>query len=124
MDVFKGIRRLEPRVDFTWKRHKVILSNIANADTPNYRAKELKFREEVNSIGMKVTRRKHITPSGGERFRVVEVKRGLVGNDRNNVSVEEEMAKLAQNRLAYEVYMKMISGNIDKLNNVIRGGRR
>ncbi len=123
MDIFKGIRKLESRVDFTWKRHKVILSNIANADTPNYRAKDLKFREEVNSIGMKITRRKHISPTTGERFKVVEVRRGLVGNDRNNVSIEEEMAKLAQNRIAYEVYMKMISDNIEKLNKVIRGGR-
>ncbi len=123
MDIFKGIRKLESRVDFTWKRHKVILSNIANADTPNYRAKDLKFREEVKSIGMKITRRKHISPTTGERFKVVEVRRGLVGNDRNNVSIEEEMAKLAQNRIAYEVYMKMISDNIEKLNKVIRGGR-
>ena len=124
MDIFKGIRKLEPRVDFTWKRHKVILSNIANADTPNYRAKELTFREEVERIPLKTTRLKHIKPSGGEPFKVVEVRRGLVGNDRNNVSVEGEMAKLTQNRLAYEVYMKMVTGNLDKLNRVIRGGQR
>lgn len=124
MDLFKGIKKLEPRVDFTWKRHKVILSNIANADTPNYKAKDLEFKEEVDRISLKTTNPKHIKPIGSEGFRVVNVNRGLVGNDRNNVSVEEEMAKLTQNRLAYEVYMKMISGNIDKLNNVIRGGRR
>ncbi|RLJ71467.1 flagellar basal-body rod protein FlgB [Hydrogenivirga caldilitoris] len=124
MDLFKGIKKLEPRVDFTWKRHKVILSNIANADTPNYKAKDLEFKEEVDRISLKTTNPKHIKPISNEGFRVVNVNRGLVGNDRNNVSVEEEMAKLTQNRLAYEVYMKMISGNIDKLNNVIRGGRR
>ncbi len=124
MDLFKGIRKVEPRVDFTWKRHKVILSNIANADTPNYRTKDLQFKDEVDRIPLKTTSRKHIKPSGGEGFKVVEVKRNLVGNDRNNVSVEEEMAKLTQNRIAYEVYMKMISGNINKLNNIIRGGRR
>jgi len=124
LDIFKGIRKLEPRVDFTWKRHKVILSNIANADTPNYRAKDLRFKAEVERIPLKRTRKKHIAPSDGERFKVVEVRGRLIGNDRNNVSIEEEMAKLTQNRIAYEVYMRMISGNIDKLNNVIRGGRR
>ncbi len=124
LDIFKGVKKLEPRVDYTWKRHKVLLSNIANADTPNYRAKDLKFRDEVSRIPMKLTRPKHISPVGKEAFKVIEVKRGLVGNDRNNVSVEEEMAKLTQNRIAYEVYMKMITGNMEKLNKVIRGGNR
>lgn len=124
MDIFKGIRKVEPHVDFTWKRHKVILSNLANVDTPNYRAKDLEFKKQVERIPLKTTNPKHIKPLSEEGFRVIEVKRRLVGNDRNNVSVEEEMAKLAQNRIAYEVYMKMISGNVEKLNNIIRGGRR
>jgi len=124
LDIFKGIRKVEPYVDFTWKRHKIILSNIANADTPNYRAKDIEFRKQVEKIPLKTTNPKHIKPIGKEKFRVVEINRRLVGNDRNNVSVEEEMAKLAQNRIAYEVYMKMVSGSVDKLNNVIRGGKR
>ncbi len=124
VDIFKSIRKVEPYADFSWKRHKVLLSNVANADTPNYRAKDLEFRREVERIPLKRTRPKHIAPSGTEGFRVVEIRRTLVGNDRNNVSLEEEMAKLAQNRIAYEVYMRMISGGIDKLNNVIKGGRR
>ncbi len=124
MDIFKGIRKVEPYVDFTWKRHKVILSNIANADTPNYRAKDVEFKKEVDRIPLKTTNPKHIKPSYQQKFRVVEIKRGLVGNDRNNVSIEEEMAKLAQNKIAYEVYMRMISGSISELNNVVRGGRR
>ncbi len=123
LDLFKGIRKVEPYVDFTWKRHKVILSNIANADTPNYRALDVEFRKEVDSIQLKVTNPKHIKPRSQERFRVIQLNRKLVGNDRNNVSIEEEMAKLTQNRLAYEVYMRMISGSVDKLNKVIRGGR-
>ncbi len=122
--MFKGIKRLEPRLDYTWKRHKVILSNIANADTPNYKAKDVTFRENLSTFRLKTTRPKHIQPSESLTFKVVEVKKNLVGNDRNNVSIEEEMAKLTQNRIAYEVYMRMVSGSIDKLNNVIKGGRR
>ena len=52
------------------------------------------------------------------------MKKVLRGNDKNNVSIEEEMAKLTKNRIAYEVYMRMVSGSVEKLNNVIRGGRR
>ncbi len=123
MDLFEGVRKVRPYLDFTWKRHKVILSNIANADTPNYRALDLEMRKRLETIPLKVTNPKHIRPSSGTQFRVIEVKRPLVGNDRNNVSVEEEMAKLVQNRIAYEVYMRMATGSLEKLNRVIRGGR-
>jgi flagellar basal-body rod protein FlgB len=124
LDIFKGIRKVEPHLDFTWKRHKVILSNIANADTPGYKTRDLEFRKAVNSIPLKTTRPKHIRPEPGPSFRVIELKQPLRGNDKNNVSLEREMAKLAQNRIAYEVYMKMASGGIEKLNKVIRGGRQ
>jgi len=123
LDIFKGIRKVQPNLDYTWKRHKVILSNIANADTPGYKTRDVEFKKEVKNIRMKVTSEKHITPQPEQKFRVIEVKGRLEGNDRNNVSIEREMAKLSQNRIAYEIYMKMISGTIEKMNRVIRGGR-
>lgn len=123
MDIFRGIDKVLPHLNFVWKRHKVILSNIANADTPNYTAKDVVMEEE--SVGrLKITRERHINPKSGEGFRVVDVQRRLVGNDFNNVSLEEEMAKLTQNRVAYEAYMKMIRGSVDKLNNIIKEGRQ
>jgi flagellar basal-body rod protein FlgB len=123
MDIFKGIDKVLPHLNFAWKRHKVILSNIANADTPNYRAKDVVMEKE--SVGkLKITRERHISPKSREGFRVIEIQRRLVGNDFNNVSLEEEMAKLTQNRIAYEAYMRMIRGSVDKLNNIIKEGRQ
>jgi flagellar basal-body rod protein FlgB len=123
MDIFRGIDKVLPYLNFAWKRHKVILSNIANADTPNYRAKDVVMEEE--SAGkLKITREKHISPKSKEGFRVIEIQRRLVGNDFNNVSLEEEMAKLTQNRLAYEAYMRMIRGSVDELSSIIKEGRQ
>jgi len=119
---FRGIDKVLPHLNFAWKRHKVILSNIANADTPNYRAKDVVMEEERTGK-LKITREKHISPKSREGFRVIEIQRRLVGNDFNNVSLEEEMAKLTQNRIAYEAYMRMIRGSVDKLNNIIKEGR-
>ena len=124
LGIFKGVKKVEPLLDFTWRRHKVIISNIANADTPNYRAVDLEFRREVNMLPLKTTNSKHINILKKDSIKTVFVKNRVVGNDNNNVSIEGEMAKLAQNRIAYEVYMKMALGGIDKLNNIIRGGRR
>ncbi len=123
MDIFNGIDKVMPHLNFVWKRHKVILSNIANADTPNYKAKDV-VMEETRTGNLKTTREKHLNPSAGEGFRVVEIQRRLVGNDFNNVSLEEEMAKLAQNRIAYEAYMRMVKGGVDELNNIIKEGRQ
>lgn len=122
MDIFKGANRVMPFLNYTWKRHKVILSNIANADTPNYRTKDVAF-SLVEDGKFKTTRPQHIKPAGSEDFKVFEVRKKLVGNDLNDVSIEEEMAKLSQNRIAYEVYMRFATGSLEKLNNVIREGR-
>ncbi len=126
MDIFKGADELKPFLNYTWLRHKVILSNIANADTPGYRAKDVVFQRELGKVlKLKKTRAKHLSGSGeGSSFKVIEINRGLVGNDRNNVSIEEEMAKMVKNRLAYETYMRMVTGYLRKLENVIKEGRR
>jgi flagellar basal-body rod protein FlgB len=51
----------------------------------------------------------------------LEKESGLIGNDRNNVSIEEQMAQANANYIAYETYMKMISDNINELNTAIKG---
>jgi len=119
MDLFEGVNKVLPYLNYAWKRHKVILSNIANADTPNYKAKEVIMEEEKGGR-LKITRDRHILPKTTDGYRVIEIHRELVGNDYNNVSMEEEMAKLSQNRIAYETYMRMVRGSLDKINNIIK----
>ncbi|MCS6998586.1 MAG: flagellar basal body rod protein FlgB [Aquificaceae bacterium] len=123
MELFKGVDKVMPYLNYAWKRHKVILSNLANADTPNYRTKEVAFSLEEGGQ-LKTTRPEHLKPVSSESFRVFEVRKRLLGNDLNDVSLEEEMAKLNQNRIAYEVYMRFATGSLQKLNNVIREGRQ
>lgn len=121
MGLFKSADRLKPLIDYTWKRHKVLLSNIANADTPNYRRRDLVIKFEIPAVALKKTREKHITNVKPPKFKVIERKTGLIGNDRNNVSIEEEISELAKNRIAYEVYMRFATGSLNTLNKVIKG---
>lgn len=123
MDIFEGVDKVMPYLNYAWKRHKVILSNIANADTPNYRAKDVAFIFE-REVQMKATKERHIKPVSVEGFKVYEINSRLIGNDKNNVSIEEEFSKLTQNRIAYEVYMRFAKGSFDKLNNIIKEGRQ
>ncbi|GAB6066289.1 flagellar basal body rod protein FlgB [Aquifex pyrophilus] len=121
MDIFKGADELKPFLNYTWKRHKVILGNIANADTPNYRRRDLIFKVERPALPMKITREKHITNYRRFETKLIEIRSGLTGNDRNNVSIERELSELVKNRLAYETYLKFATGSLNGLNRVIKG---
>ena len=121
MDIFKGADRVKPYLDYTWKRHKVLLSNLANADTPNYKRRDVIFSVEPPSIELKTTNSKHITNFRRFEVKVIEIKNGLVGNDKNNVSIEKEISEIVKNRLAYETYLKFATGSLEKLNRVIKG---
>ncbi|NPB07668.1 MAG: flagellar basal body rod protein FlgB [Aquificae bacterium] len=121
MELFRGVDRLLHYLNYAWKRHKVILGNIANADTPNYVKRDVVFTIAEPPVKLKKTREKHITSFSPFESRVVEIKSRLTGNDRNNVSIEEEMAKLVQNRFAYEAYLRFATGSLATLNKVIKG---
>lgn len=121
MDLFTVVEQIKPYLDYTWKRHKVLLSNLANADTPNYRRRDLVIKFELPEVVLKRTRKEHFTNVRLPEFKVVEQKKGLVGNDRNNVSIEREVAELVKNRIAYEVYMRFAMGSLNTLNRVIKG---
>ncbi len=123
MDIFKGVDEVLPHLDYSWLRQKVILSNLANADTPFYKEKDVKFKQVYNAFLLKTNNKRHIQPvKEGTYFEIVQNDSPLVGNDKNNVSIEEQMAKANANQIAYETYMKMINGNINELNTVIKGG--
>ena len=121
MDIFSGAEKLKPYLNYTWERHKVILGNIANADTPNYKRRDLIFKVEKPKIILKTTRKKHITNYPKFETKLIEIKSGLVGNDKNNVSIERELSELVKNRLAYETYLKFATGSLKGLNRVIKG---
>jgi len=121
MDIFRGVNELKYYLDYTWKRHKVLLSNLANADTPNYRRRDLVFKVEEPNVPLKTTKEKHINNFRKFEVKMVEDKSSIKGNDRNNVSIEREIAQLVKNRLAYEIYLKFSIGSLNTLNRVIKG---
>jgi len=121
MEFFKGVDKLLNYLNYAWKRHKVILGNIANADTPNYVKRDVIFQLEEPPVKLKTTNPKHIPNFSRFETRVVELRTRLEGNDKNNVSIEEEMAKLIQNRFAYETYLRFATGSLNTLNKVIKG---
>lgn len=116
------------------ERHRAIVSNIANQDTPGYKAVEVNFTQalknatasEAGSLPVAVTHPGHIAiggpppdfPSGAVLERVMRSNR----LDGNSVNAELEMAKLSQNSLMYNATAEILSAKFRAVRNAIRGG--
>ncbi|MFC2950115.1 flagellar basal body rod protein FlgB [Virgibacillus sediminis] len=130
MDLFGGtIRTLEGSLDYAATKNRTIASNIANADTPNYKAKKTVFSDMLEtelaaSHGAKRTHPKHFQFSEGEAssYRVLTDRSTLFNHNGNNVDLDKEMAELAKNQIYYQGLTDRINGKFSSLQKVIRGG--
>ncbi len=102
---------LERYLDLLSIRQKLVASNIANADTPGYRAKDLDFAAEFRSL------------IRGVPPRVVEVEGLKVKNDGNNVSLDREARLLAENALRFQVASTLLRRQVREVRAAIREGR-
>ena len=133
--LFKGtFPLLEKALDLRSLKHNVIVSNIANKDTPNYKAFDLIVEKELEKamgsgkeLGLKRSRQGHLSGRaiGGSAVRLetnntlqVSLKR-----DGNTVNIDKEMAKLSENELMYNALAQIISKKFQGLKNVIQGGK-
>lgn len=117
-----GFKVLEGLLYITKARHSLIASNIANVDTPLYKAKDIKFdmnlRDEV--IALKVTSESHI----GNTNPVVSTE--LKGEstqpwlDENNVELDMEVAKMTENAVLYQTGINMLSSKIRMFKSALR----
>jgi len=120
--MWEKIDKLTLGASYHLERTKVIQGNIANADTPGYRPKELLFEKELRkSIPLKKTDPRHIDPMAPKgRFRQVELP-NIRGYDDNRVDIEEELAKLAESSIMYKFLGENLKKEFSKLKLVIHG---
>ncbi len=98
------IEYLRKALNIASLRQDVIASNIANADTPNYRAKHIPFKDvlELKSkeLELKITDKKHIKGLKGFDYLTQKLPdEYLERNDKNNVNLDTEMTQLAKNTI-------------------------
>ncbi|WP_029330820.1 flagellar basal body rod protein FlgB [Exiguobacterium oxidotolerans] len=106
-------------VDRTVAAQKVISTNIANVDTPGYKAKRLVFGDVLNSE-MKMSLQRHTTINTSGT--VVEQSTSM-RNDGNGVDIDLEMSELSRNQIEYEVLVEQLNRKFSGIQSVIRGGR-
>lgn len=103
--------RLEHYMDLLSTRQKLVASNIANADTPGYKTKDLDFQFEFESL------------AAGAPPNIVETRGLAVKNDGNNVSLDREARLLAENALRFNVASGLLRSEIRAVRSAIQEGR-
>ena len=102
--------QLERYMDLLSTRQKLVASNIANADTPGYHARDIDFQFEFQ------------TAAGGEP-RIVETGDLPVKNDGNNVSLDRESRLLAENALRFQMASNLLRSQIRAVRSAIDEGK-
>lgn len=118
------------------RRAAILAANIANADTPNYKARDVDFQAVLRSRmqrqnmskgfhGMTSTHEKHMMGGGDnvgfasrEMFYRVPNQPSLDGN---TVDTQIEKAKFIENALAYQASFTFLNGRITGLIAALRG---
>ena len=118
--------------DLSSLQHKLIGSNVANVNTPDYEKREFEFDKELKKALSKpkleatVTDPRHIplgnTPGGPPKMHTVKLTTN--SNGVNSVDIDQEMADLSQNQMIFEYGADMLARNFKGLKSAIRGEGR
>lgn len=130
MNLFDNtIRSLESSLAYSAAKNRTIANNIANVDTPNYKAEKVEFKnvlasEIVGTAANKRTHPKHFSFQSAENQSYVIRKENntTYNHNGNNVDVDQEMAELAKNQIYYQAVIDRLNGKFSNIEKVIRGG--
>lgn len=127
----KNFRVLEAVTAAREKMQQIHSSNIANVDTPNYRADTrtfdtvLQLQKTGKRVKMEKTNPHHLTSSSSQRVGVYSSHHGINPKmDGNTVNLQQEMVSLAENQLMHEYAIRVLKGKISSLANAIKEGGR
>lgn len=131
-DLFSStLDMLHKTLDLRQQRHTVLASNIANAETPGFVAKDVRFEEVLQAaatppqpVPLRQTHPEHLphiypTSIGNVQGTLVATPSDDVGHDLNTVSIDREMAKLMTNTLHYNASAEMLSRAFDQLKRTV-----
>ncbi|HLA26731.1 MAG TPA: flagellar basal body rod protein FlgB [Syntrophales bacterium] len=120
----KAVGYLSTMMDFRAERHKVLVSNIVNLDTPDYKPKELVFNKSLEEaqaarkeLELRRTNNGHLAaaPGNGEQFQVMQ--------SGDKVEIDREMAALTENNLMFNLTVELLTRKFRGLNTVLKETR-
>jgi len=121
---------IENAMDVRLKRHSVLSTNLVNSDTPNYKAREVDFKAELEKAyksgegAMKKTHEGHLDVSQSYAKSPIMLDTSMpIKPDGNNVDSDVMMGRVADNAGAYQTAADYMFIKIRLLRFAARGGR-
>jgi flagellar basal-body rod protein FlgB len=109
---------MKKSLDLMSSRQSVITSNVGNVDTPGFKASEIDFqgqlREALGSKGqlnLQATNDKHFAPKSSNISSLTAdpfEEEDAAKSNGNNVDVDKEMAKMAENQIFYNAVIQLM----------------
>ena len=111
------LQKLEQYLNLTSSRQQLIVSNMANVDTPGYRTQDIDFRSEM---------RRALDETGGGAT-IAPVARAVPGlmarPDGNDVSLDRESLLLSENTIQYQIGVQLVKNKFHELLSAINEGK-
>ncbi len=101
---------LERYMDLLSARQKLVASNIANADTPGYKAQDIDFQFEFMSLAK------------GQQPETINAPGLKEKTDGNNVNLDREARLLAENQMRFNLASSLVRGQLKTVQEAIQGG--
>ena len=122
---------LEQVVNFSQARHNVLAGNIANADTPGYKARDLSvedFQQRLEAAIRKRTR-PPLSRSPGEPVReekpllarVADNSKTILRHDKAKVGMEYQVTEMVKNQMQHNLALSVMTSQFRLLQAAISG---
>jgi flagellar basal-body rod protein FlgB len=111
------VTQLAQGLEFASRRHEVLTENIANAATPGYRGRDLVFEDQLSPLLAAAPDDQ--APVAGAQL--VYTSDGSAAADGNDVHVDRQMARLAENTLFHQALVQVLAGQFTMLKQAIAG---
>jgi flagellar basal-body rod protein FlgB len=113
---------LEQVVNFASQRHKLILDNIANVDTPGYRQKDLSVERFSSMLRQRVDERRRTGSASFDDIgsSVENPIRGILFHDGNNRSMEHLATDIAKNAMMHNLAIELLRKQFQQMEMALR----
>ncbi len=119
-----NISMAEKSLDYLWSKQRITMNNIANGDTPGYKAQYVTFEDEFRkrlTAGRTGTSKDIANIIGNSRYFVRNTNDESARMDGNNVNIDVENVELARTTLQYQYEMNALNSEITRLRTFIKG---
>jgi flagellar basal-body rod protein FlgB len=109
------------------RRNQLLAENISNADTPNYKARDIDFNsvlrnQQAERLSLNATHEGHISLSSNALDQQIDYRVPTQSSaDGNTVDVQQEKAAFAENAVRYQTTVTILSRRLSGLVNAFKG---